>query len=153
MSSLEVEWLPLKVTDNDSDDDQFYDDYPHDHDLTKHTPVLPTSSSLSQRFHDWMYPPNVPRACQLWRRENLAIPLCYVLVGTLQGLMGPLINVYPLDLGTTEAQQITLSSIRSLPATFKLLFGFLSDTVPVCGYRRKSYMLCGWLVFVLRIKL
>lgn len=97
-------------------------------------------------WNDWFFPPDVPRECQLLRRENIAIPACYLLVGLLQGLSGPLINVYPLDLGATEAQQTTLSSIRSLPASFKLLFGFWSDNVPLGGYRRKSYMMIGWLV-------
>jgi hypothetical protein len=95
-------------------------------------------------LEDWLYPPDLPRSCQLLRKENIAIPACYLLVGILQGLIGPLINVYPLDLGATEAQQTTLSSIRSLPASFKLVFGFISDNFPVLGYRRKSYMLMGW---------
>lgn len=95
-------------------------------------------------LEDWLYPPHLPHSCQLLRKENIAIPACYLLVGILQGLTGPLINVYPLDLGATEAQQTTLSSIRSLPASFKLAFGFLSDNYPVFGYRRKSYMLAGW---------
>ncbi|KAL3931193.1 MAG: hypothetical protein SGARI_004270, partial [Bacillariaceae sp.] len=95
-------------------------------------------------LQDWLYPPHLPRSCQLLRRENIAIPACYLLVGILQGLSGPLINVYPLDLGATEAQQMTLSSIRSLPASFKLIFGFISDNFPIIGYRRKSYMLLGW---------
>jgi len=97
-------------------------------------------------WNDWFYPPDVPRECQLLRRENIAIPACYLLVGLMQGLSGPLVNVYPLDLGATEAQQVTLSSIRSLPASFKLVFGFWSDNVPLRGYRRKSYMMLGWLV-------
>ena len=59
---------------------------------------------------------------------------------------GPLINVYSLDLGATEAQYSTLSSLRSLPATFKLAFGFLSDNFPIFGYRRKSFMMLGWLM-------
>jgi hypothetical protein len=100
-------------------------------------------------FQDWLHPPHLPRACQLLRKENIAIPACYLLVGILQGLIGPLINVYPLDLGATEAQYSTLSSLRSLPATFKLAFGFLSDNFPICGYRRKSYMLAGWLIAAL----
>lgn len=91
-------------------------------------------------------PPHLPPECQLLRKENIAIPACYLLVGILQGLSGPLINVYPLDLGATEAQYTTLASIRSLPASFKLIFGFLSDNFPVFGYRRKSYMLFGWLL-------
>ena len=56
-----------------------------------------------------------------------------------------MLNVYPLDLGATEAQQLTVSSIAMLPCTFKVLYGFLSDQVPLFGYRRKGYMLLGWL--------
>ena len=104
------------------------------------------NSSLPPGLYNWLYPPGVPRECQLLRLENIAVPACYLLVGILQGLSGPLINVYPLDLGATEAQQVTVSSIRSLPASFKLIFGFMSDNLPISGYRRKSYMLIGWLL-------
>jgi len=78
--------------------------------------------------------------------ENIAVPACYLLVGLLQGLSGPFTNVYPLDLNASEAQQATISSLKSLPSTFKLAFGFMSDNVPLCGYRRKSYMLIGWAI-------
>ena len=94
----------------------------------------------------WAFPPDVPPALQILRFENLALPMCYLLVGILQGLSGPLMNVYPLDLGATEAQQSTLSSLRSFPASFKLLFGFWSDNYKLFGYRRKSYMGLGWLI-------
>ena len=95
-------------------------------------------------LQDWLYPPHLPPELQLLRRENIAIPACYLLVGILQGLSGPLINVYPLDLNATEAQQVTISTLKSLPASLKLIFGFLSDNFPILGYRRKSYMLIGW---------
>ena len=95
-------------------------------------------------FQDWLYPPQLPPELQLLRKENIAIPLCYLLVGVLQGLSGPLINVYPLDLNATEAQQTTISTLKSLPASLKLIFGFLSDNFPILGYRRKTYMLIGW---------
>ena len=42
--------------------------------------------------------------------------------------------------------QATISSLKSLPSTFKLVFGFISDNVPLFGYRRKSYMLLGWFI-------
>lgn len=95
-------------------------------------------------LEDWLFPPGVPRECQLLRKENIAIPACYLLVGFLQGLSSPLINVLPLSLNASEAQQVTISSIRGLPASFKLLFGFLSDNVPIGGLRRKPYMFLGW---------
>ena len=99
-----------------------------------------------ESLDDFLFPPNLPRSCQLLRPENIAIPMCYLLVGLLQGLSSPLINVLPLDLGASEAQQTTLSGIRSLPASFKLIFGFLSDNIPIAGYRRKPYMIMGWLL-------
>jgi hypothetical protein len=60
----------------------------------------------------------------------------------LTGLGAPFINVYPLDLNATEAQQATVSALRGLPASLKLIFGFMSDNFPLLGYRRKSVSLC-----------
>jgi BT1 family len=106
-------------------------------------------SWINQEIYDYLYPPSTPPECQLLRRENIVIPACYLLVGLLQGLSSVVVNVMPLDLGASEAQQTTVSSIRSLPSSFKLLFGFLSDNVPIHGYRRKPYMLLGWFIAAL----
>ena len=103
-----------------------------------------TEKSWNLRVQNWLYPPQLPPELQLLRKENIAIPACYLLVGILQGLSGPLINVYPLDLNATEAQQTTISTLKSLPASLKLIFGFVSDNFPILGYRRKSYMMIGW---------
>lgn len=88
------------------------------------------------------------RLLQLWRLENLAVPLCYFMVGLVQGITYPLINVYPLDLGATEAQQATIWFLKGLPSCLKILFGFLSDNVPIAGYRRKPYMFIGFMISV-----
>lgn len=87
---------------------------------------------------------DTPQSLRLYRMENVAIPLSYLVLGLLQGLSGPFNNVYPLDVGATEAQQTTVISLRFLPASCTLAFGFLSDGMPMCGYRRKSYMLLAW---------
>ncbi len=97
-------------------------------------------------LHDFFFPPQLPPELQLFRKENIAIPACYLLVGILQGLSGPLINVYPLDLNATEAQQTSIGALKSLPASLKLIFGFISDNFPIYGYRRKSYMFIGWAI-------
>ena len=104
-----------------------------------------SNTYLSKAYH-YLYPPDTPREVQLLRKENIAIPACYLLVGVSQGLSRPFANVYPLDLNANEAQQTTISSLHSLPSTFKLAFGFISDNIPVAGYRRKSYMLIGWAI-------
>lgn len=119
----------------------------HDGEITYEPTLIEQEYTIfPHRVYEWLYPPKVPRECQMLRIENLAVPACYLLVGILQGLQGPFTNVYPLDLGATEAQQVTVSTIRSIPASFKLLFGFMSDNFPLLGYRRKSYMFIGWLM-------
>lgn len=122
-------------------------------DVLLRTSNLSASDSLWYRSYEFFVPPHLPRAVQLYHIDNLAIPACYLLVGVLQGLSGPLLNVLPLDIGATEAQQITISSLKSLPASFKLLFGFYSDGHTLFGYRRKSYMIIGWYMSALAMLL
>lgn len=147
MSPLELELQPL--TDLTPEELSFY---PDKHDELSLRP-LEYPLTWQQSLDNILFPPHLPRSCQLLRPENLAIPCCYLLVGILQGLSSPLINVLPLDLGATEAQQTTVSSIRSLPASFKLIFGFISDNRPIAGYRRKPYMFVGWLMASLSMAL
>lgn len=106
-----------------------------------HTEHAKDQSSWKEIF----FPSDRPPEVQLLRIENLALPVCYLVVGMMQGLVRPLLNVYPLDLGATEAQQTSLSAVVTLPATAKILFGFVSDNFAIFGYRRKPYMLAGWL--------
>ena len=144
MSSLEA--FDDELDENVSDNSQYPLELEEEGLISQSHSEYPSNSWLSRRAYEWLFPPGVPRECQLLRPENICIPVCYLMVGLLQGLSGPLINVYPLDLHATEAQQTTVSSIRSLPASFKLVFGFLSDNLPIQGYRRKSYMFIGWLL-------
>jgi hypothetical protein len=137
---------------NDNNDDDENDDengYIYTMDDSIYSSGNRRPSWMSQEIYDYLYPPSTPPECQLLRRENIVIPACYLLVGLLQGLSSVAVNVMPLDLGASEAQQTTVSSIRSLPSSFKLLFGFLSDNVPINGYRRKPYMLLGWFIAAL----
>ena len=90
--------------------------------------------------------------CPLWTRLMIHSPFWFSCASTLSlwkqmlGLSRPLLNVYPLDLGAGEAQQATIGLVVMMPATLKIIFGFLSDNFPILGYRRKPYMLIGWLM-------
>ncbi len=155
-SSKSIEMQPLKKygshdEEDDVKNDKFVDEpsgkMESDHVIgIEHGDSSPVIIDAPWNLHDWLYPPQLPPELQLLRRENIAVPACYLLVGILQGLSGPLINVYPLDLNATEAQQTTISTLKSLPASLKLIFGFISDNFPICGYRRKSYMFIGWAI-------
>jgi MFS family permease len=85
----------------------------------------------------------------LWSWDSIAIPACYLMVGTFQGLASSVLNTYPIQIGATEAQQTTIKILRTLPASFKIIFGFISDGFPIYGYRRKYYMAIGWIVAAL----
>lgn len=48
------------------------------------------------------------------------------------------------DLGLDPATTTMLAGVGAFPWLIKPLYGFLSDTVPLFGYRRRSYLLvCG----------
>ena len=149
----EVEMQPLALSEPGDDDSEVFQDEAY-HKLHASDVVEVVSfwdayqgrATWETAFDHFLYPPNLPRSCQLLRPENIAIPACYLLVGLLQGLSSVMVGVFPLDLGATEAQQTTLRSLRGLPASFKLIFGFWSDNVPIMGYRRKPYMLAGWFI-------
>ena len=81
----------------------------------------------------------------LFQLHNIAIPVSYCVCGTTGGMFRTFMNVYPLDIGANEAQQTTFMTLAALPATFKILYGFTSDTNPLFGYRRKPYLFLGWL--------
>jgi BT1 family len=83
---------------------------------------------------------------QLFGCSSLAVPMNYFLVGLVQGLSYPLLNVYPLALGASEAQQTTLLTLKGLPSCFKIVYGMISDNMPVGGLRRKPYLYMGWIL-------
>lgn len=82
----------------------------------------------------------------LLRLENIALPMSYCLIGACQGITTAVIPIYLLRLNATEAQQITIFALQSLPASFKIVFGLVSDYYPIFGYRRKVYMMFGWIL-------
>ena len=50
------------------------------------------------------------------------------------------------DLGLTPAQVAALTGITAIPWIIKPLFGFLSDGLPVFGYRRRPYLILSGLL-------
>ena len=122
-----------------SDTESFPEEIHHDLSSAGQKP-----SGFAQSLSNFFTAPDLPEEVQLLRWVNIAIPVCYLVVGCLQGLFRTFLNVYPLGLGATEAQQTTFSTIATIPAAFKLLYGFTTDNVPIFGYRRKPYIFLGW---------
>ena len=72
--------------------------------------------------------------------ELLAILAVYFVQGIL-GLARLGVSFFLKDdLGLSPAEVAALAGIASLPWVVKPLFGFLSDSLPILGYRRRSYL-------------
>jgi len=73
--------------------------------------------------------------------ELLAILLVYFVQGIL-GLARLAISFFLKDeLGLTPAQMSALLGVAAIPWMVKPLFGFLSDGLPIFGYRRRPYLI------------
>ncbi|KAH9187720.1 hypothetical protein AeNC1_010300 [Aphanomyces euteiches] len=72
--------------------------------------------------------------------QYVAVGLCY---GGLPSLMYPLFASY---FHMTGNQYNSAKTLLGIGLSIKSVFGILSDCVPILGYRRKSWMLFGWLL-------
>jgi hypothetical protein len=82
-------------------------------------------------------------AYSLWSAESIAIPLTYMYTGLLLSFPTAYMEYFPRQLGASDAQLSTISVVRALPWTFKVLFGVLPDNLPLRGQRFKPYLLLG----------
>ncbi len=78
--------------------------------------------------------------------QLVSILLVYFVQGIL-GLARLAVSFFLKDeLGLTPAEVAAMMGIVSLPWVIKPLFGFLSDSLPIFGYRRRSYLLLSSLL-------
>ncbi|MBD1909536.1 MULTISPECIES: folate/biopterin family MFS transporter [unclassified Leptolyngbya] len=78
--------------------------------------------------------------------ELMAILLVYFVQGIL-GLARLAVSFFLKDdLGLTPAQMSALLGVAAIPWMVKPLFGFLSDGLPLFGYRRRPYLILSGLL-------
>lgn len=71
----------------------------------------------------------------------------YFTVGIIYG--GLPSTIYGFFLGYLNVPAYVYASasvITTLPWSFKFIFGILNDCLPIYGYKRKSYMILGWII-------
>jgi hypothetical protein len=92
----------------------------------------------------------------IFTRSNIAIPVFYCMLGFLLKFPYVALRYYLREeLKATPSQQaIVYAVVMGMPWNFKMVYGFISDTCPIRGRRRKPYMLGGtlccsasWLLF------
>ncbi|TMW59670.1 hypothetical protein Poli38472_004739 [Pythium oligandrum] len=82
----------------------------------------------------------------LFARENIGLLVNYFAVGVLNGIFPAL--VYPLFkvyLNLEGYQSNAASSLLNFAWYLKFPIGFISDSFPLNGYRRKPYIFIGWI--------
>uniref|UniRef100_A0AAV1UVB5 Uncharacterized protein n=1 Tax=Peronospora matthiolae TaxID=2874970 RepID=A0AAV1UVB5_9STRA len=85
----------------------------------------------------------------LLSKDGIGLLFQYAVVGINYGLLPA--TIYPFlqqYLNATGSQVTTATTLVILPWSFKAFYGILSDCVPLCGYRRKSWILVGWSICV-----
>ena len=92
----------------------------------------------------------IKRLTNMYRLESIVIYLSYFCVGFALTFITTPATYYAVDnLNATAAEVNILSTVQSLPWSFKLFYGVLSDCIPINGKRRKPYFVIGWTIFVL----
>ncbi|KAH9125751.1 hypothetical protein LEN26_003150 [Aphanomyces euteiches] len=122
----------------------------------------PSAELTSETFHELKSPPNGlitlengalrvargPVSVYAWK--NLGILAHMAAIGTIYStISGVIYSVLNNYLHMSATLVATTTALVAFPRALRIFTGMLSDTVPICGYRRRPYMLLGWsLVFV-----
>mmetsp|Transcript_5281 Transcript_5281/g.9354 ORF Transcript_5281/g.9354 Transcript_5281/m.9354 type:complete len:561 (-) Transcript_5281:20-1702(-) len=85
----------------------------------------------------------------MFKKERFGMLCSYFMVGMTYGtalsLVYPIYNIY---LNSPSNVVNTANSFMVLAFSFKAFYGFLSDSVPIFGMRRKPYLILGWILCV-----
>ena len=91
------------------------------------------------------------RRLDVWRWENIALPVFYFMLGF--NLKLPFVAQRQYLRRVLKAspanQALVLSVIAQIPWQLKLFYAFLSDSTPINGQRRKPYMIIGVIIFTI----
>jgi len=78
--------------------------------------------------------------------DNVAVSIVYFVQGVL-GLARLAVSFYLKgDLHLNPAETAVISGVSALPWLIKPLYGFISDSIPLFGYRRRSYLFLSGLL-------
>lgn len=81
---------------------------------------------------------------------NAGIFLSYFNVGIAIYILQAPLSYYLIDtLDISSTNYNAFFTLVSLPWSLKFILGSLSDGIPILGYRRKSWLLIGWVLYII----
>ncbi|EGZ28290.1 hypothetical protein PHYSODRAFT_321958 [Phytophthora sojae] len=91
-------------------------------------------------------------APQLFSRKYFGLVAQYAAVGFIDGLLPNVIYPFLQNyLNLPGSQTTTAFVLVQMPWSFKVFYGIVSDCFPIWGYRRRPYIIGGWIVALLML--
>ncbi|KAL7694705.1 putative MFS transporter superfamily, biopterin transporter family [Plasmopara halstedii] len=118
--------------------------------VVEYNAVPNATSNLTFQISDNDSKNNVPRegrSPDLLSFEVLALLMQYAGIGFVNGVLPAVI--YPVLQGYLNAEGtivVSATLLVQLPWSYKVFLGILSDCFPIGGFRRRPYMLIGWIL-------
>lgn len=82
--------------------------------------------------------------------SNFAIFMAYFVIGIVsRSHQTPVAYYLIYDLDCSSTEYSAYNTLHRLPWSIKPIFGMLSDGIPLLGYRRKPWLVIGWMSFSL----
>ncbi|EGZ28292.1 hypothetical protein PHYSODRAFT_248487 [Phytophthora sojae] len=89
---------------------------------------------------------------KLFSRQYIGLIAQYAAVGFIDGLLPNVIYPFLQNyLNIPGSETTTASVLVQLPWSFKVFYGIVSDCFPIRGYRRRPYMVMGWILTLLMV--
>ncbi|CAI5712439.1 unnamed protein product [Hyaloperonospora brassicae] len=86
---------------------------------------------------------------ELFSRQYIGLVAQYAAVGFIDGVLPNVIYPFLQNYLNIPGSQTTTASVMvQLPWSFKVFYGIVSDCFPLWGYRRRPYMVMGWIVSI-----
>ena len=117
------------------------------------SPVADTLADGRTRWPHTLSDPLLPTAPKadagelpdMWSPPVVALYAHYACVGVVSSLLTQALLPYCLYVAHGQPNTCaTVSTFVNLPWGFKLVYGLVSDCVPICGLHRKPYLVIGW---------
>lgn len=92
----------------------------------------------------------LPAIIHPFRLENYGISVSFFNTGIAISLLITPVTYYLINtVGASSSQVNAFITLVYLPWSLKFIFGIITDTVSIFGWRRKSWMLIGWISYCL----
>jgi sugar phosphate permease len=84
----------------------------------------------------------------LFDLHSIAIPTTYFAIGVVSSFVTNPLNIYMVQaLDADPTIQTTIKMLETIPWSFKIIFGFVSDAFPIFGMNRKPYLMIGMILW------